>query len=102
MTRRAYLIYAMAAMMTVVSYTTMRSYLIRWPNYAVVISNLTLAYVLLSFISGGAAGWYLWNSTFRRRSPLVRFAGTTVGAFLAAVVWLVLVSLGGYHIRFMS
>lgn len=101
MTKRAYLIYTGITALTVFAYATMYKYIIDLPHVKVIISNLTFNYVLLAFASGGVAGWYLYNRTFKRFHPVIRFTGTAFGAFLAAVVWLVVMSMGGYQIRFL-
>ncbi len=101
MTKRASFIYIGVAILTIISYATMYKYIIDLPHVWVVISNLTFNYVLLAFGSGGVTGWYLYNRAFRKYNPILRFVGTVFGAFLAAVIWLVIMSLGGYDVRWL-
>ncbi len=99
MTKRAIAIYTLAATLFVFSYLTMRGFLILLPYDLVIISNLTLNYILLAFISGGLAGWYLWNRAFRRHNYVIRFVGTVFGSLLASGLWIVIMSAGGMHMR---
>lgn len=100
MTKRAYGIYFLAAILTAFSYITMYHYIIELPHTWIVVSNLTLNYVLVAFGSGGVAGWYLWSKLLRKSHYLLRVICTSLGSGIISIIWLVVMTtFGGYHMR---
>lgn len=100
MAKRVYFIYLAAIALTIISYATMYSSLIYWPSYMVIVSNLSLNYVLVSFGLGGVSGWYMWDKVLVKRNLILRFAGTVIGSFLVVALWLfIMTTVGGFQLR---
>lgn len=99
MNKRLIAVYAALAVLAGLSYWQTRDYLWSTPLGYIVVSNLTLNYVLTACIAGGLVGWLSWNRLFRRLRTAPRLALTLVAALFASGLWLVLVSAGGYEIR---
>jgi len=92
-------LYVALAVLVVLSYITTREYLISTPIGYIVVSNLTLNYVLFTFLLGGVAGWMSWTKLFAKKTAMVRMVLTLVTTFLVAMAWLVIAQIGGYQVR---
>lgn len=92
-------IYTALAGLTGYAYVSTRSYLISTPIGYITVSNLTLNYVLFTFLLGGVAGWFAWTRMFKRWKSVYRTISTSLTSLLVAELWLVLVSFGGYTIK---
>lgn len=99
MSKKYVALYTALAAFTVLAYITTRSYLISTPLGYVIVSNLTLNYVLFTFLLGGVAGWLSWTKLFKKWPALLRTALTLLVTLFTSGLWLVIISLGGYKIR---
>ena len=99
MSKKYVAIYVLLAAATVIAYITTRSYLISTPLGYIVISNLTLNYVLLAIMVGGFSGWISWTRLFRKWQPVLRLALTLLTTVFTSGLWLIIVSIGGYQLR---
>lgn len=81
------------------AYASVRPMLISTQPGEQTISNLTVNYVVASFVTGGLAGWYSYNRLLAKQSPIIRFAGTLGLVFIVAILWLAVMSAGGYETR---
>jgi uncharacterized membrane protein len=99
-TKKFVVIYSSLAVLTAISYVWLRSYLILTPAGDVIVSNLTLNYVIVACLAGGLTGWLSWNRLFAKRGYVLRFTCTLVCTFIMAGLWLALMSAsGGYQLR---
>ena len=99
MNKKYVAIYLLLSVATIASYVTTRSYLISTPLGYIVISNLTLNYVLLAVVVGGFSGWISWTRLFRKWQPILRVALTLLTTVFTSGLWLMVVSIGGYQLR---
>lgn len=91
--------YTLLALLAGMSYVTTRWYLISTPLNKLIVSNLTINYLLLAFALGGATGYVAWNKMFVRLKPASRMLLTLATILCVSLIWLVGISLGGYKIR---
>ena len=99
MTRRFMLIYVGVMILFAISYITVRDTMIYSLPPRIVISNVTLNYVLVACLAGGLTGWISWTKLFAKHSKGVRVLLTFIVALVAAGIWLVLMAAGGYDIK---
>ena len=92
-------VYTALTALVVLAYVTTREYLISTPLGYVIVSNLTLNYVLFTFLLGGVAGWLAWTRLFKRWGTFYRVALTMLACLFVAGLWLVVAQMGGYKLR---
>ena len=94
-----YILYIFLAIAIGLVYGPLRPIIIDTQPGLITISNLTVNYVAMSFITGGFSGWYLYNRLLVKQMIVIRLGGTAVAVFMVAILWLSVMSLGGYHVR---
>ncbi len=96
---RYWIAYPVLTGLTIWAYYVTRDYLWSTPLGLITVSNLTLNYVLTAGVFGGVGGWLAWNKLFVKWPKMVRTMLTFVTSLIAALVWLMIVSAGGYEVK---
>ncbi len=96
------IIYVAITVLAIFAYTTVRVELITTGLGWITISNLTVNYVAGSFLTGGLSGWWVYDRLLKRAKMPIRLAGTIFFVLIIAVAWMILMSMGGYEIRWMQ
>ncbi len=94
-----YVGYVLTGALVLFTYLMTRDYMIGTPPGKVVVSNLTVNYVLMACLTGGFSGWYCYNRLLRKQSVFLRMIGTALLEFVVAILWLSVMSMGGYQVR---
>ncbi len=94
--------YSLLGLACILAYVSVRQLMINTPLGLVTISNLTVNYVAASFITGGVSGWYSYNRLLRKYNYAIRLGGTACIVLVVAILWLSIMSMGGYKIRWMQ
>jgi hypothetical protein len=93
-------IYGLVAVLAVISYVTTRDYMIATPINDIIVSNLTVNYVLLAMITGGVAGWLgntkIFNKVKNKGTRLMLTTGLTC---VVALLFLMVMASGGIKMR---
>ncbi len=95
-------IYVIIAVLTILAYISVRQELMYVKLGWIVISNLTVNYVVGSFITGGLAGWWVYDRLLKRAKMPIRLIGTVFFVLIVAVAWMILMAMGGYEIRWLQ
>lgn len=99
MTKRFIGIYVGIMILFGISYITVVDNLVYSLPPRVTVSNVTLNYVLVACLAGGLTGWISWTRLFAKRTVILRILLTFIVTLIAAGIWLVLMSAGGYDIK---
>lgn len=99
MKRLYVLIYVCTAVLAGLSYWHIYPWMIDTVIMTIVVSNLTVNYIMGSMIFGGSAGWGGYEF-FKNCNLIVKFGGALVFALFAALLWLlIMTTIGGYQLR---
>ena len=94
------IIYGLVAALVALSYITTRDYMIATPINDIIVSNLTVNYVLLSMITGGVVGYLghtkIFNNVKNKGTRLMLTTGLTC---VVALLFLMLMASGGVKMR---
>jgi hypothetical protein len=93
------ILYILLATGVGVAYVTTRSQIINTQAGWQTISNLTVNYVVAAFATGALSGWYFYNRLLAKQPTVIRFGGTVLAEFIVAILWLAVMSAGGYETR---
>lgn len=94
-------LYILLAVIIGLIYASTREVLIFTKPGMVTISNLTVNYTVASFVTGGLAGWYSYSKLLKHQKPPIRLVGTLILVLFVAIIWMAVMSVGGYEMRWM-
>ena len=81
------------------AYYTTRDYLIATPINDIVVSNLTVNYLLISVIVGGVTGWLSWMKLTLSMPLVLRATLTITLTLFVSLVLMLILAAGGYDLK---
>lgn len=100
MSKKFVVLYAVVAALAGLSYATTRKYMIATPINDIVVSNLTVNYVLTAILIGGVSGYLGNKKVFNGiKNQAIRQLYTACLSGVVGLLFLVIMSSGGIKMR---